>query len=82
MIAPRGPSQLLTTLLVCLLDCTNSTLIDQAAVDFAFLNSKAARKQLVKVSTALGCLMVDILMPNLTVPHAGSENEDRLATKA
>jgi regulator of nonsense transcripts 2 len=48
-IAPQGPSQLLTALLARLPDCTNRTLIDQAAVDFAFLNSKAARKRLVKV---------------------------------
>ena len=50
-IAPQGPSQLLTALLARLPDCTNRTLIDQAAVDFAFLNSKAARKRLVKVNT-------------------------------
>ncbi|EPQ57610.1 ARM repeat-containing protein [Gloeophyllum trabeum ATCC 11539] len=44
----QGPSQLLTALLARLPDCTNRALIDQAAVDFAFLNSKAARKRLVK----------------------------------
>jgi hypothetical protein len=49
-ITPQGPSQLLTALLARLPDCTNRTLIDQAAVDFTFLNSKAARKRLVKVS--------------------------------
>lgn len=48
-LAPQGPSQLLTALLVRLSDATNRALIDQAAVDFAFLNSKAARKRLVKV---------------------------------
>jgi regulator of nonsense transcripts 2 len=51
-IAPQGPSQLLTALLARLPDCTNRTLIDQAAVEFAFLNSKAARKRLVKVCLA------------------------------
>jgi regulator of nonsense transcripts 2 len=51
-LAPQGPSQLLTALLARLPDCTNRTLIDQAAVDFAFLNSKAARKRLTKVSAA------------------------------
>ncbi|KXN85361.1 Regulator of nonsense transcripts 2 [Leucoagaricus sp. SymC.cos] len=45
---PQGPSQLLTALLVRLQDATNRALIDQAAIDFAFLNSKAARKRLVK----------------------------------
>jgi hypothetical protein len=48
-LAPQGPSQLLTALLVRLPDATNRALIDQAAIDFAFLNSKAARKRLVKV---------------------------------
>ena len=48
-LAPQGPSQILTALLARLPDATNRTLIDQAAVDFAFLNSKAARKRLVKV---------------------------------
>jgi len=48
-MAPQGPSQLLTVLLVRLPDCTNRALIDQAAVDFAFLNSKAARKRLIRV---------------------------------
>jgi len=48
-LAPQGPSQLLTALLTRLPDTTNRALIDQAAVDFAFLNSKAARKRLVKV---------------------------------
>ena len=48
-MAPQGPSQLLTALLVRLPDATNRVLIDQAAVDFAFLNSKAARKRLIRV---------------------------------
>jgi len=49
-LAPQGPSQLLTALLARLPDATNRAMIDQAAIDFAFLNSKAARKRLVKVS--------------------------------
>lgn len=48
-LAPQGPTQLLTALLARLPDATNRAMIDQAAVDFAFLNSKAARKRLVKV---------------------------------
>lgn len=48
-LAPQGPSQMLTALLARLPDATNRSLIDQAAVDFSFLNSKAARKRLVKV---------------------------------
>uniref|UniRef100_A0A0W0FH57 MIF4G domain-containing protein n=1 Tax=Moniliophthora roreri TaxID=221103 RepID=A0A0W0FH57_MONRR len=45
-LAPQGPSQLLSALLARLPDATNRALIDQAAIDFAFLNSKAARKRL------------------------------------
>lgn len=48
-LVPQGPSQLLTALLVRLSDATNRALIDQAAIDFAFLNSKAARKRLTRV---------------------------------
>ncbi|KAH7925540.1 ARM repeat-containing protein [Leucogyrophana mollusca] len=47
-LAPQGPSQLLTALLARLPDATNRAMIDQAAIDFAFLNSKAARKRLIK----------------------------------
>ena len=49
-LVPQGPTQLLTSLLARLPDATNRALVDQAAVDFAFLNSKAARKRLVRVS--------------------------------
>jgi len=54
-LAPQGPTQLLTSLLARLPDATNRALVDQAAVDFAFLNSKAARKRLVKVGCARLC---------------------------
>ncbi|GAW05433.1 ARM repeat-containing protein [Lentinula edodes] len=47
-LTPQGPSQLLSALLTRLPDATNRTLIDQAAVEFVFLNSKAARKRLIK----------------------------------
>ncbi|KAI0248110.1 ARM repeat-containing protein [Lactifluus subvellereus] len=60
-IAPQGPSQLLTALLARLPDCTNRTLIDQAAVEFAFLNSKAARKRLVKFLTQVPKTRTDLL---------------------
>lgn len=52
-LAPQGPSQLLTALLARLPDTTNRALIDQAAIDFAFLNSKAARKRLVRVQHSM-----------------------------
>jgi len=60
-LTPQGPSQLLTALLARLPDCTNRTLIDQAAVDFAFLNSKAARKRLVKFLTQVPKTRIDLL---------------------
>jgi regulator of nonsense transcripts 2 len=55
-MTPQGPSQLLSALLARLPDATNRALIDQAAVDFAFLNSKAARKRLVRVWYYLGAI--------------------------
>ncbi|TFK84735.1 transcription factor [Polyporus arcularius HHB13444] len=60
-MAPQGPSQLLTALLARLPDATNRTIIDQAAVDFAFLNSKAARKRLVKFMTQIPKNRTDLL---------------------
>ncbi|KAL5485215.1 NMD2 [Sanghuangporus weigelae] len=60
-LAPQGPSQLLTALLARLPDCTNRSLIDSAAVEFAFLNSKAARKRLVKFLTQVPKYRLDLL---------------------
>ncbi|KAF9051213.1 transcription factor [Hymenopellis radicata] len=59
--APQGPSQLLTALLTRLPDATNRELVDQAALDFAFLNSKAARKRLVKFLTQVPKSRTDLL---------------------
>ncbi|KZS98144.1 ARM repeat-containing protein [Sistotremastrum niveocremeum HHB9708] len=60
-VVPSGPSQLLTALLIRLPDATNRSLIDQAALDFAFLNSKAARKRLVKFLFQAPKNRIDIL---------------------
>ncbi|KZT65935.1 ARM repeat-containing protein [Daedalea quercina L-15889] len=60
-LAPQGPSQMLTALLARLPDATNRTMIDQAAVDFAFLNSKAARKRLVKFMSQVPKSRTDLL---------------------
>ncbi|KAG6842175.1 hypothetical protein C0991_001668 [Blastosporella zonata] len=60
-LAPQGPSQLLTALLLRLSDATNRALMDQAAIDFAFLNSKAARKRLVKFLTQVPKNRTDLL---------------------
>ncbi|KAI0744950.1 ARM repeat-containing protein [Earliella scabrosa] len=80
-LAPQGPSQLLTALLARLPDATNRTLIDQAAVDFAFLNSKAARKRLVKFMSQIPKNRTDLLphyarliaILNRYMPDIGSE---------
>ncbi|KAG8813394.1 hypothetical protein FRC17_001599 [Serendipita sp. 399] len=47
MVAP-GPSQILTGLLGKLPDATSRDSIDEAAIEFMYINSKAARKRLVK----------------------------------
>ncbi|KAH9832305.1 ARM repeat-containing protein [Rhodofomes roseus] len=60
-LAPQGPSQMLTALLARLPDATNRTMIDQAAVDFAFLNSKAARKRLGRFMTQIPKSRIDLL---------------------
>ncbi|KZT08499.1 transcription factor [Laetiporus sulphureus 93-53] len=80
-LAPQGPSQLLTALLARLPDTTNRTLIDQAAVDFAFLNSKAARKRLIKFMSQIPKSRSDLLPHysrliatlNKYMPDIGSE---------
>ncbi|ELU42746.1 transcription factor [Rhizoctonia solani AG-1 IA] len=47
--AATGASQVLAALLARLSDANNRTVIDEIAVNFAFLNSKASRKRLIKV---------------------------------
>ena len=77
-MAPQGPSQSLTALLTRLPDATNRTLIDQAAVDFAFLNSKAARKRLAKVSSVSVATPDHFLTPFGTpVLYANPEKSER-----
>lgn len=56
----QAPSQLLTTLLTRLPESTNRALIDQVAIDFAFLASKAARKRLVKVCSSSSSLLCQL----------------------
>lgn len=60
-LQPQGPTQLLTALLARLPDATNRAMIDEAAVDFAFLNSKAARKRLVKFLSQVQKNRTDLL---------------------
>lgn len=79
-LTAQGPSQLLTALLARLPDATNRAGIDQVAVEFAFLNSKAARKRLVRVSTvdtkgSLGTLMS---FSHFVVSKPDSEESNRL----
>ncbi|KAG9035197.1 hypothetical protein FRB95_011931 [Tulasnella sp. JGI-2019a] len=56
-----GPGQLLTALLAKMSDVTNRESIDQMAVDFAFLNSKASRKRLVKFLTQVQKHRTDLM---------------------
>ncbi|KAG8901047.1 hypothetical protein FRB99_005589 [Tulasnella sp. 403] len=58
---PSGPAQLLTALLAKLPDATNRELIDQEAVNFAYLNSKTSRKRLVKFLTQVPKTRTDLL---------------------
>lgn len=46
---PTGPAAQLTALCARLLDASSKSMIDECAVEFAFLNSKAARKRLIRV---------------------------------
>jgi hypothetical protein len=46
---PAGPAAQLTALFARLSEASSRATIDAVAVDFAFLNSKAARRRLVKV---------------------------------
>ena len=56
-----GPAAQLGALLARLPEMTNRTMIDSAAVEFAFLNSKAARKRLVKHLGAVSRNRSDLL---------------------
>ncbi|PWN29554.1 ARM repeat-containing protein [Jaminaea rosea] len=56
-----GPAAQLSALLARLPEQTNRTMIDSAAVDFAFLNSKAARRRLVKHLTSIPRNRLDLI---------------------
>ncbi|GAA5999470.1 hypothetical protein JCM5350_005782 [Sporobolomyces pararoseus] len=58
---PAGPAVQLTALLARLPEASSKTTIDAIAFDFAFLNSKAARKRLVKVLGSVSRNRQDIL---------------------
>jgi regulator of nonsense transcripts 2 len=50
-----GPAAKLSALFARLNDASSRSMIDNIAIEFAFLNSKAARKRLVKVCATLRC---------------------------
>lgn len=79
-LIPQGPSQLLTALLVRLSDATNRALIDQAAIDFAFLNSKAARKRLTKVRICYKFMLITMLPISMSVSKSSRQESNRLTT--
>ncbi|KAG1878110.1 ARM repeat-containing protein [Suillus subalutaceus] len=58
---PTDHRNCFTALLARLPDATNRAMIDQAAIDFAFLNSKAARKRLIKFLNAVPKNRTDLL---------------------
>ncbi|KAG8747796.1 hypothetical protein FRC10_011241 [Ceratobasidium sp. 414] len=76
-----GASQALTALLARLSDANNRTMIDEIAVEFAFFNSKASRKRLVKFLSQPPKNRTDILpyfarlvaILNPYMPDIGSE---------
>jgi regulator of nonsense transcripts 2 len=53
-----GPAARLTALFAALPEANNREVVDKLAVEFAFLNSKAARKRLIKVSSPLASALV------------------------
>jgi regulator of nonsense transcripts 2 len=58
VVAP-GPSQVLTGIMGKLPEATSRDAIDQVAIEFMYVNSKAARKRLVKVlheHSSLSCV--------------------------
>ncbi|KAM0751324.1 ARM repeat-containing protein [Meredithblackwellia eburnea MCA 4105] len=58
---PAGPAAQLTAVLARLPDASSKATIDSIAIDFAFLNSKAARKRLVKTLGSVNRNRQDIL---------------------
>lgn len=50
-----GPAARLSAVFAALPEANNRTVIDKLAVDFAYLNSKAARKRCIKVRTGAYC---------------------------
>ncbi|PWY98311.1 ARM repeat-containing protein [Testicularia cyperi] len=56
-----GPAAQLNTLFARLPDMTNRTMIDSAAVDFAFIASKPARKKLVRHLAAIPRTRLDLI---------------------
>ncbi|KAI0812376.1 hypothetical protein BC629DRAFT_1472459 [Irpex lacteus] len=67
------PSQLLTALLARLPDATNRALIDQAAVDFAFLNSKQLGSGFSKSADLLPHYSRFIAILNKYMPDIGND---------
>lgn len=65
---------MLTALLARLPDATNCVMIDQVAVDFAFLNSKAARKRLVRVC-ATACFVSELSISHQSAVHEPNSEE-------
>lgn len=71
-----GPAAQLSALFARLTEASSRSSIDTIAVEFAFLNSKAARKRLVKVSTS--CVSTEIRLIGIPLRQAlGSVHRNR-----
>lgn len=63
-ILPSGPAAQLTAIFARLPDASSKKAIDDIALEFALLNSKAARKRLVKVRSGwFSCPLGDVPSP-------------------
>jgi len=68
-----GPAARLSALFAALPEASNREMVDKLAIEFAFLNSKAARRRLVKVSTAVLNALSKL------IPNSSSEKCQRTA---
>lgn len=69
-----GPAARLTAVFAALPEAVNREIIDKLAIEFAFLNSKAARKRLIKVSC--GAREILGLIADQSVPICRTEESD------
>jgi regulator of nonsense transcripts 2 len=69
-----GPAARLSAVFAALPEANNRTVIDKLAVDFAYLNSKAARKRCIKVCNVV-CCGLHLVLIVLRSPVLGHDTE-------